>query len=466
MAQAQLKARNGAPIDAEAVEEFAKGLAGQAIRPGDPDYDTARRIWNATVDRRPGLIVHCAGLADVVAAVRFARAQDLLVAVRGGGHNVGGRAVCDDGIVIDLSAMRSIFVDPAARTVRVQGGATLADLDRETHVHGLAVPTGIVSKTGIGGLALGGGGGWLVRRHGLTCDNALAIELVTAGGEVLTVNAETHPDLDWALRGGGGNFGIVTSFLFRAHPVSTVLGGLVVHARDRAGEVIRHYRDFMAAAPDELTAYCALMTTLDGMPAAGVVACWSGDLAEGERVLQPLRAFGPPLMDAIGPMPFPEMQRLLDGGFADSRRNYWKSTFLRDLSDATIDRIVEHGNRMRSPLSAVVLEYYSSASGRTGTVETAFAQRQAQFDLLMIAQWDDAAEDAGHIAWAREMFDAMQTDSSGGYLLNFLGEEGQDAVRAAFGANYPRLVEVKRRYDPTNFFSLNQNIRAEPVPAG
>ena len=457
-----LKDRSGASIAGDIVDAFAVSVAGKTIRPDAPDYEGARRIWNASVQKHPGLIVRCAGTADVVQAVRFARANNVLVAVRGGGHNVAGRALCDDGIVIDLSDMKAVFVDPVTRTVRVQGGATLGDVDRETHAFGLAVPAGVVSRTGIGGLALGGGVGWLVRKYGLTCDNVLSFEVVTADGKVVTASAEENADLFWALRGGGGNFGVVTSFLFQARPVSTVLGGLIVHARERARDVIRHYRDFMATAPEELTAYTAMVTTPDGQPAVAVISCWCGDPREGERVLKPLREFGPPLMDAVQTMPFPAMQRILDDGFPDGAYNYWKSTFIRQLSDEAIDLLVEHANRMRSPLSALVIEYYAGAAGRVGTSQTAFAQRQAEYDIGFMAQWTDAAEKDVHTAWARDVSDAMKPHSSGGYLLNFLSDEDPDTIRGAFGANYPRLAEVKKKFDPTNFFSINQNVR----PAG
>jgi FAD/FMN-containing dehydrogenase len=459
MATPELRNRSGVPVEGEVIAAFSGRIAGSVIRPSDRDYDGARRIWNAGIQKHPGMIVHCAGTADAVHAVEFARANDLLVAIRGGGHNVAGRALCDGGMVIDLSGMRAVFVDPGQRTARVQGGATLGDVDRETHAFGLAVPAGVVSRTGIAGLTLGGGVGWLVRKHGLTCDNALSFEVVTAEGRLLTASTDENPDLFWALRGGGGNFGVVTSFLFRAHPVATVLGGLIVHARDQARDVIRHYRDFMAAAPDDLTAYAAMVTTPDGHPAVAVIPCYCGDLAEGERVIGPLRKFGSPLMDAVQPMPFPVMQRILDDAFPDGTRNYWKSTFVRELSDSAIDVIVDHANRMRSPLSAVVIEFYGGAASRIGASETAFAQRQAQYDIGFMAQWTDPAEDDVHVAWARDMSDALKPFSSGGYLLNFLSEESPDTIRAAFGANYPRLAEVKKKYDPTNFFSVNQNIR-------
>jgi FAD/FMN-containing dehydrogenase len=456
----QLRTRGGATVDAGAIDAFAAGIGGQVIRPGDTEYEKARHIWNAVIDKHPGMIVRARGTADIVSAVRFAREHDILVAVRGGGHNVAGRAVCDDGLVIDLSLMRGVIVDPANRTVRVQGGATLGDVDRETHLHGLAVPAGVISKTGIAGLALGGGVGWLVRKYGPTCDNVLAFEVVTSDGKVLTASKDEHPDLFWALRGGGGNFGVVASFLFKAYPVHTVLGGLIVYPRAQAVAVLRNYRDFMRTAPEDLTVYSALVSTPDGQPAIAVVPCYSGDLAEGERVLAPLRKFGEPMVDAVQQLPFPQMQQVLDGAFPDGMRNYWKSTFLKELSDAAIETIVAQGNRMRSPLSSIVVEFYGGAAGRVGPAESAFAQRQAEYDVGFMAQWADAAEDEEHMAWARGAWEAMRPYSSGGYLLNFLAEESPDIVRAAFGANYDRLAALKLRYDPRNFFSLNQNIKA------
>jgi hypothetical protein len=462
MAKSELKNRSGGLIDSGVIEDFSKGVAGSVVLPTDPNYESARKIWNASIVKHPGMIVRCSGVADVVHAVKFARTNDLLVAIRGGGHNVAGRALCDDGIVIDFSEMRGVYVDPRKRTARVQAGATLGDVDRETHLFGLAVPAGVVSKTGIAGLTLGGGVGWLVRKYGLTCDNVLSFEVATAEGKLLTASADENTDLCWALRGGGGNFGIVTSFLFQAHPVDTVLGGLIVHARDQARDVIRHYRDFLTSAPEELTAYAALLCTPDGEPAVGVIPCYCGDLSEGERVIKPLREFGSPLLDAIQPMPFPMMQKLLDDAFPDGTQNYWKSTFVTELSDEVIDLIVEGANKAQSPLSAVVIEFYGGAAGRVGTSETAFAQRQSEYDIGIMAQWTDPAENNTHIGWARDLSDALSPYSSGRYLLNFLSEESPDTIKSAFGDNYSRLAEVKKKYDPENFFSLNQNIK----PAG
>ena len=455
----QLQARNGTAIDDASIDGFAGGFHGRIVRPSAADYDTARRIWNASIDRRPGLIARCAGVADVVQAVKFARTHDIPVAIRGGGHNVGGRAVCDNGMVIDLSGMKAVLVDPERRTALVQAGATLGDVDRETHAYGLAVPMGVVSRTGVAGLTLGGGVGWLVRKYGLTCDNVLSMQLVTADGDILTANGVSNPEIFWALRGGGGNFGVVTSFLYRAYPISTVTGGLIVYPRGQAAAVIRHYRDVMASAPDELTAYAGLIHTPDGMPAVAVIACHCGGRAQAERDLQPLRGFGAPLLDAIQEMPMPAMQTLLDDAFPDGTFNYWKSTFIDELSDEVVDTIVQHANRAGSPLSAVVIELYSGAASRIGRGDTAFAQRQGKFDIGIMAQWTDAADSDRHVAWTRSLFDALKPHSSG-FLLNFLDEEDAErTVRAAFGDNYPRLREVKRQYDPTNFFRINQNIQ-------
>src|SRR5215467_6401531 len=308
------------------IQPLRTSFHGELFEPNDNGYNDACRIWNASVKKHPALIARCSGIADIIAAVNFARGKNLLTAIRGGGHNVGGRALCDDGIVIDLSRMRAVHVGPATRTVRVQGGATLGDLDRETHPFGLAVPCGIVPKTGIAGLTLGGGVGWLIRKYGMSIDNLLSCQIVTADSRVLTVNLSEHEDLFWALRGGGGNFGVVASFEFQAHQVHTVLGGLVLYPRDAAVDVIRHFRDYIESAPDELTAYAALLCGADGVPLVGVIPCYCGDIAEGQRVLEPLRKFGNPAVDTIQSMPFPVMQSLLGPSFPDGNYNYWKST--------------------------------------------------------------------------------------------------------------------------------------------
>ena len=456
--------RLGVEVDATRLEPFVAAFRGTVIRAGDAQYDTARRIWNASIDKYPGLIARCSGLADVIGAVRFARAQNLLVAIRGGGHNVGGRALCDGGMVIDLSGMKGIHVDPEARRVRAQGGVLLGELDRETHVYGMTVPVGVVSRTGIAGLTLGGGVGWLARSHGLACDNVISFELVTADGEVRKASADENPDLFWALRGGGGNFGVVTSFEYRLYPVSTVLGGLVIHPRDRAADLLRFYRSFTEAAPDQLAAYIVFLHTPDGHPVVAVAACYNGDLGEGERVLAPLRSFGTPIADLIQAMPMPAMQTLFDAAVPDGNQNYWKSAFLRELSDEAITTIIEHANNASSPLTAILVEQYGGAAGRVPPTATAFAQRHAQYDLAILTQWPDVSDSARHIAWTRNFADAVTPFASGDHLLNFLGDEDEGVIRSVFGVNHARLVEVKTKYDPTNFFRVNQNI--QPAAAG
>ena len=448
-------------VGQDQIKRFQATFRGEVIQPTDFGYEKARKIWNASIDKRPGIIARCTGVADVIAAVNFAQENQLLAAVRGGGHNVGGRALCDDGIVIDLSGMKGIHVNAKNCTARVQGGARLGDLDRETHIFGLGVPTGIISKTGIAGLALGGGVGWLVRKYGLTCDNVLSFDIVTADGKPRVASTNENQDLFWALRGGGGNFGVVTSFEFRVHPVGTVLGGLVIYPRDRAMELLQFYRDFTQSAPEELTAYAALLHTADGVPAVAVIACYCGDLTLGEQALKPLRNFSSPIVDTIQPLPFPQMQTLLDTAFPDDNHNYWKSTFLRELSDDAIGVLVEHANRATSPLGVVVVEYYGGAASRVGVSETAFAQRQSQYSIGFLAQWTNPGESQLHIGWARAAADSIRPFSSGAYYLNYLGEEEEDTIKAAFGPNYARLMTVKKKYDPKNLFCFNQNIKPQ-----
>jgi len=447
---------------------FRATFHGDLFTPEDSGYDEACCIWNASVKKRPALIARCSGLADIIAAVNFGREHDLLTAVRGGGHNVGGRALCDDGLVIDLSQMRAVHVDPAKRTVRVQGGATLGDLDRETHAFGLAVPCGVVPKTGIGGLTLGGGVGWLVRRYGMAIDNLVSCQVVTAEGRVRTASASENDDLFWALRGGGGNFGVVASFEFTAHPVDTVLGGLLLYPRAAAVAVLRHFRDYMASAPDELTAYAALLHGPDGAPLVGVIPCYCGTIVEGERILEPLRTFGTPVVDTIQELPFPAMQALFAPSFPDGNHNYWKSTLQRELSDEAIDAVVEHASRMTSPLSAIVVEYYAGAAGRVLGGATAFSHRDLPWDVLFVAQWTDAAETNTHREWARVGEERLHRFSANAHLLSALDLEPDDVIGTAFGPNLPRLAAIKAKYDPANFFRVNYNIKPtprQPVPA-
>jgi len=446
-------------LGATAVDDLRARMRGPVLAAGDDGYDAARRIWNAMIDKRPGLIARCAGTADVLEAVRFAATHGLLVSVRGGGHNVAGTAVCDAGLMIDLSPMKGIHVDPAGQTAWAQPGVLWQDFDHETQAFGLATTGGVVGETGIAGLTLGGGVGWLVRKHGLVCDNLLAADVVTADGQLRRATSHENAELFWGLRGGGGNFGVVTAFQYRLHPVPAILGGLVIHPRAAARDVVRFHRDFVVSAPEELTSYVALLTTPDGLPVVAVASCYCGDLREGERVLSPLRKFGSPLVDQMQPMPYTGMQGLFGPSFPWDHRNYWKSSFLRELPDAAIDAVVTHADRGGSPLSAVALEYYGGAASRVAPGATAFPHRAATYNLIVLGQWREAAEDSIHIAWARDLWDAVQPWSSGAVYMNALGaDENQNAVRDAYGANYARLAALKATVDEKNLFRLNQNI--------
>jgi FAD/FMN-containing dehydrogenase len=448
------------------IQSLKSSFHGELFAPGDAGYNDACRIWNASVQKHPALVARCSGIADIIAAVNFAQENNLLTAIRGGGHNVGGRALCDDGLVIDLSRMRSVHVDPVKRTVRVQGGATLGDLDRETHPFGLAVPSGIVPKTGIAGLTLGGGVGWLVRKYGMSIDSLLSCQIVSADGKVLSASAAENADLFWALRGGGGNFGVVASFEFQGHPVKTVLGGMILYPRDSATDVIRRFRDYIEIAPDELTAYAALLQGPDGTPLVAVIPCYCGDMSNGERTLQALRTFGSPILDTIQPVPFPAMQSLLAASFPDGNHNYWKSTLQRQLSDDAIAAIVEHANKMTSQLSFVVIEHYGGAAGRIAKDSTAFPHRDLPWDILFIGQWTDPAETALHRDWARSGEETLRPFSANAHLLSALDIETREVINTAFGPNLPRLTAIKKRFDPANFFRVNYNIDPASAQVG
>jgi FAD/FMN-containing dehydrogenase len=447
------------------------GFRGRLISTSDFDYDIARAVWNGAIDRRPRLIARCIGTADVVAAVRFARDHDLEIAIRGGGHNVAGTAVCDDGIVIDLSAMRGVRIDPAARTAWVQGGALWGDVDHETQAHGLATTGGIVSHTGVAGLTLGGGVGWLMRKHGLTVDNLLTADLVTANGERLRASEDEHPDLFWAVRGGGGNFGVVTAFEFRLHSVGpTVLAGPILWDANDAREVLRFYRDFVRDAPDELGTVVRFGTApplavipehLHWRPVVMVGTCYAGPIADGEQQLRPLRSFRTPLLDLVGPKPYVGFQSALDSTVVHGWNYYWKSTHLPELRDDLIDVITEHAFSCSSPRSYVAMFHLKGAVSRVAEEGTAFGNRQASHSMTIDGVWrpgeDFAARD---IAWTRELFAALGRFREGVYV-NFLGgDEDPDRVREAYGDSvYSRLVDVKTAYDPDNVFRYNQNIR-------
>jgi FAD/FMN-containing dehydrogenase len=461
MTKPKLREDNLNRFGASESEALQGDFAGQLIVPGNADYDTARKVWNAHIDKYPALIARCSGAADVVRIVKFARANNLPVSIRSGGHNVAGRAVCNDGVVIDLSLMHGVVVDPQQRTVCVQAGALLGDVDRETSAYGLAVPAGVYPGTGIAGLTLGGGVGWLMRKYGLTCDNMISAEVVTADGTLLSASETVNPDLFWGLRGAGGDLGIVTSFQFRAHPVSMVLGGFIVYPRDQARAVLRNYRDFMKSAPDELTAYAGLMSTPEGQPAVALLACYCGEVAEGERVLQSLRAFGSPTADAIEPLPFSMMQHMTDQSAVDGASHYWKSTLMTELSDDAIDALIECGNRAVSPHSIVMIEFYGGAVRRAGHPDTAaYSVRKADYGVAAFAQWTDAATADANIAWAREGAKAIRRHAGKGddyAMLNLNSDIGDDQDRAMFGENFARLRAVKAKYDPTNVFDPNRN---------
>lgn len=449
-------------LDESAIEQFSAGLRGKLLHPGDNEYAEARSTWNAMIDKRPALIARCAGAADVIRAVNFARTSNLLVSVRGGGHNVSGNAICDGGLLIDLSRMRSIRVDADQRTARAEPGVTWGEFDSETQVFGLATTGGEVSTTGIAGLTLGGGIGWLMGSYGLACDNLLSVDIVTADGRLLTAGDSKNEDLFWGVRGGGGNFGIATSFEFRLHPVGKLLAGMVIHPLEQAQDVIRFYDEFTRTSPDALSSLAAFLTSPEGVKMVAVVVCYSGALEEGERVLKPLRQFGTPLGDTIAPMSYTQVQQLFDKAFAPGMQNYWKSNFLSGLDDQAVSTIVERFSEAPSPKSIVAIEQFGGAVCRVGVKETAFPHRNARYDLLICAMWADPADKAGNIEWARGLWDAMQPYSSGGVYVNYLGqaaEEGAKRVRDAYGSEtYDGLVALKSKYDPTNLFRLNQNI--------
>jgi FAD/FMN-containing dehydrogenase len=451
------------------VDDLKAGFKGEVLLPGSGAYDTARQIWNAMIDKRPAVIARCATTRDVVRAVTFARDNNLVLAVRGGGHNIAGSALCDNGLVVDLSMMKAVTVDPASRRATVEGGATLGEFDAATQAHGLATPVGINSTTGIAGLTLGGGFGWLSRKYGMTVDNLESAEVVTASGEVLRAGATQHPDLFWALRGGGGNFGVVTRFEFRLHQVGPdLLSGLIVYPLTEAKTVMQKYREFAAAAPDELSVWTVLRLAppLPFLPEAmhgkGIVALallHAGDPKEGERLIQPLRRFGTVVGEHVGVQPYSAWQQAFDPLLTPGARNYWKSHNFSTLPDALFDAVIDSLNRLPSPQCEIFFGALGGATARPAPAATAYGHRDARFVMNVHGRWDAAADDERCIRWAREFFAASAPFASGGVYVNFLTADEGDRVRAAYGANYDRLAEVKRQYDPSNVFCTNQNIR-------
>ena len=456
-------------LTSEALDGLRASLRGKAYVSGEPGYDDARTLWNAMVDRKPAVIVRAAGAADVIRTVDFAREHRLRLAVHGGGHNIAGNAVVEGGVMLDVSPMKSVRVDAAARTARVEPGVTLGEFDREAQAFGLATPLGINSTTGVAGLTLGGGFGWLSRKYGLTVDNLLSVDVVTADGKLLQASATQNPDLFWAVRGGGGNFGVATSFEFRLHPVGPeVLAGLIVHPFADAKAVLEGYRRFVASAPDEVTVWVVLRKApplpflpaeVHGQNVVVLAVCAVGDLKSAEKALAPLRALGKPIADVIGPAPFVGWQSAFDPLLTPGARNYWKSHDFKTLDDGFIQVVLDSLGRLTSPESEIFIASLGGAINRVAADATAYPHRDVEFVMNLHARWRDAAQDDEHVAQARQVFDAAAPFATGGVYVNFMPEDdAQRVAKGAYGANYGRLAKLKARYDPTNLFRMNQNI--------
>ncbi len=470
MAAVQLSAQKArTAVSKEAVAELRAAIHGQVLVPAGDGYEQARRIWNGMIDKRPALIVRCEGTADVIAAVDFAREHGVPLSVRGGGHNVAGKALCDDGLVIDLSPMRAVHVDPDARVVRAGGGATLGDIDHETQAFGLAVPLGAVSQTGVAGLCLHGGMGWLTRKHGLTLDNLIGVEIVTADGRLRRAGETENADLFWAVRGGGGNFGVVTAFEFRAHSISPEVWFLcAMYPMSQAKRIVQFLERFMRQAPEELAVLASLWSAPNdesirpehrGQPVIVLLGCYSGPFEKGERAIQPLRELSKPVADLSGPMPFAQVQCSLDADYPDGRLYYWKSVYLPELDEEIIDVLVDAARRRPSPLTSIDVWFLAGAAMRVRPDATAYARRDVPYAIGIESNWTEPAESDANVAWARELFDALQPFSRGTYL-NFPGfmEDGETLLRGAYGANYKQLGAIKAKYDPANLFKGALNI--------
>ena len=455
-------------LNPEAIAGFRSELRGQLIEPTDSTYEEARQVYNGAISRRPRVIARCADVADVMAALRFGRQHGLPVAIRGGGHNAAGLGVCDDGLVVDLSPMRNVHVDPAGRTVRAGGGCTWGDMDHATHAFGLAVPCGFISTTGVGGLTLGGGIGYLTRKHGLTIDNLLAADVVLADGRFVVASAEENADLFWALRGGGGNFGVVTSFLFQAHPVHTVCAGPMFWPLEEAADVMKWYREFIVQAPPEINGFFAFLTVPPAPPfpealhlkkMCGIVWCYLGGLEAANAILEPVRSFRRPAWEHFGPVPFPVLQCLFDGLYPRGLQWYWKADFVNELSDEAVALHVEHGSRLPTMHSTMHLYPVNGAAHQPGKTDTAWSYRDATWSEVIVGVDPDPANRDAITRWAREYYDALHPYGAGGAYVNFMMDEGEDRIRATYRENYQRLEQVKAKYDPENFFRVNQNIR-------
>jgi FAD/FMN-containing dehydrogenase len=456
-------------LGTDTVADFRRTLRGNVCLPDEAGYDEARTIWNAMINRRPGAVVRCRGAADIVAAVRFARQHGLLLAVRGGGHNIAGNAVCEGGLLIDLSQMRSVRVDSASRTARVEPGATLGDFDKEAQAFGLATPLGINSTTGVAGLTLGGGFGWLSRKFGLAADNLISADVVTAEGTLVRASETESSDLLWALRGGGGNFGVVSSFEFRLHPVGPmVLSGLVVHPFARAKELLAGYRQVASKAPDELTVWVVLRQApplpflpaeVHGKEVLVFAVCYEGDEVNGQRALEPLRALGRPIADVIGMQPYAAWQTAFDPLLTPGACNYWKSHNFMELNDGLLDTLASHATRLPTPECEIFIGQLGGATSRVALDATAYPHRNANFVMNVHTRWREPADERRSIDWARQLFAETAPHATGGVYVNFMPEDEVDRVSSAYGANYARLVALKAKYDPGNLFRLNQNVQ-------
>jgi len=457
------------PLRDEDVAEFKEHFRGDVLRPDGADYDEVRQIWNAMIDRRPALIARCASPDDVVEAVKLARSHDLLVSIRGGGHNIAGNAICDDGLMIDLSLMKGVQVDPSARRATVGPGCTLGDVDAAAQAHGLATPLGINSTTGVAGLTLGGGFGWLSRKYGMTIDNLLSADVVTADGTQVHASERENADLFWGVRGGGGNFGVVTSFEFQLHPVGpNVLSGLIVFPFDQAKSVLRQFARFTETMPDDLSVWMVtrkapplpfLPETVHGQQIVALALCYAGDPAEGEKLIEPLRRFGKALGEHVGVQPYTAWQQAFDALLTPGARNYWKSHNFSHLSDGVLDVVVESAGTMPSPQCEIFVGTIGGQTTRVAPEAMAYSSRDANYVMNVHGRWETAAEDKRCIAWARDFFAKSQPFASGGAYINFLTQDEEDRVAFAYGKTYDRLVDLKRKYDPTNLFRMNQNIK-------
>ncbi len=461
-----LEAVQAGPSKPSRFGDLDKLLRGELVTPAHTNYDAMRSVWNGMIDREPAAVARCTGAADVIAVVKYARDNGIPATVRGGGHHVAGKSVRDDAIVIDLAPMQGIHVDPGTKRARAQGGLRWAAFDHETQAHGLYTTGGTVSVTGIGGLTLGGGLGWLMRKHGLTCDNLVGATVVTADGRLLSANASENSDLFWALRGGGGNFGVVTAFEYQLHDIEPIVGGLALYSGDRLKDMLHFYRDFTASAPDHVETQAGAMIGPPGTPVEGQVAgwmavCYSGPQAEGERIVAPIKEFGPPVLDLIGPTSYAAMQTMFDAGMAVTTRNYWRSSFMRTLDDDVLDSLVAHSADMPPPATLLLIEHMGGAISRMGEQETAFANRGARYNVSVLSSWLDPDADEKNIAWTRQFGDELNSLSTGGAYVNYMADgDNPAAVRAAYESNFERLVEVKRKYDPDGFFNKGEIIES------